>query len=143
MKGYRFAINEEGEILVFDLEFRKEIYNKYVRENGLIETNILDAFEDWTQFEDEKPDPLPQKYTGDIIHELQAIYIDMSCLAIIRDEDIEIAFEDCVGTILNYYDCFAEDYVDIPYNLVCELLTRMGYSVENTTEDGQTIFVVI
>lgn len=63
-------------------------------------------------------------------------------MGVTSDEEMEIVYEDCVGCLLAYYDCFVQDFIEIPYGHPCGLLIRMGYSIEQITQNGETVFVV-
>lgn len=145
----RFSISESGYIETYDLDFRKEVYIKYLQENGLNEDNVYDAFTDWAVLreglsdddkEDDYPSPLPEKYSGNIFDELKLIYQDLECIGIFIDP--EIVYDDVVGRILFYYDSDGEIY-ELTCERVCSFLAGLGYLVETKINCGEKSFVVI
>lgn len=145
----RFAIRDNGCIEVYDLDFRKEVYLRYLEKNGLSEENVYDALTDWTvlreglsdeDMETEYPSPLPEKYSGNIFDELKLIYQDLECIGIFTDP--EIVFDDVVGRSLYYYDTDGEIY-DLTRERVCDFLSRLGYTAETKENNGEKFYAVV
>ena len=133
MLNYRFVISNDGEIIKFASDLQKEIYDTYLKVNGLTEDNVFDANQDWEALlPDEQPSPLPLNYQRDIFDELQDIFYDLYCLGI-HQWDLEIVLHDVVGT-----DCLVEGQ---PLRAV-EVIKKLGYEVTTVDSEGKTYYCV-
>ena len=131
--SYRFVISNYGEIIKFASDLQKEIYDTYLKVNGLTEDNIFDANQDWEALlPDEQPTPLPLNYQRNIFEELQDIYYDLYCLGI-HQWDLEIVLHDAVGV---YY------LVDGQPLRAVDVIKKLGYEVTIVDSEGKTYYCV-
>ena len=140
---YRFAISSTGYIKIFDHNFQKEVFERYLEENGLDEEVVLEANQDWDAIldglsdadrEKEMPRKLPDKYKGDIFEELDKLLIDFQSMGVWSD--MEIIFEDITGT--KSYFLYDEEFL---YTTL-DILKSLGYSIETVEVEGESWSVV-
>lgn len=140
---YRFAISSTGYIKIFDHNFQKEVFERYLEENGLDEDVVLEANQDWDAIldglsdadrEKEMPRKLPDKYKGDIFEELDKLLIDFQSMGVWSN--MEIIFEDITGT--KSYFLYDEEFL---YTTL-DILKSLGYSIETVEVEGESWSVV-
>lgn len=140
---YRFAISSTGYIKIFDHNFQKEVFERYLEENGLDEDVVLEANQDWDAIldglseadrEKEMPRKLPDKYKGDIFEELDKLLIDFQSMGVWSD--MEIIYEDITGM-----KSFFLNEKEISYTTL-SILENLGYEIENVEVEGEIWSVV-
>lgn len=145
IKKYKFAATTEANIIrIFDPDFQKEVFYKYLEINGLDEDVVLEANQDWdalleglseTDRKKEMPRKLPEKYVGDVFEELNKLFIDFSSIGVWSD--MEIIFED----ITNTRSIIINDE-EVPYTTL-SILENLGYKIESAEIESEDCFVVI
>jgi hypothetical protein len=131
MMNYRFVIASDGEILAFDKGFQKEVYQRYLKANGLTETNVFDANTDWDELDDECPSPLPKKYSGDVYENLNRIYRELYSIGVWTE--LDVIFENIVGR--SQID--EEDSM-----LTMKVIDKLGWKFQKTVIDGRLLYFV-